>query len=97
LTVAGVRVRLKGIDAPERDTPEGQAATAALARLVDGQTVTCELTGEQTRDRVVGYCFVRGRDLQEAMVKSGHAAACPRYSTRYVNVDTSQIPFHDVS
>jgi endonuclease YncB( thermonuclease family) len=87
LTIAGVRVRMKGIDAPERDTPEGQAATAALARLVEGQAVTCELTGEQTSDRVVGYCFARGRDLQEAMVQSGHAAACPRYSIRYMEAE----------
>jgi endonuclease YncB( thermonuclease family) len=36
-----VRIRVWGLDAPERDTPAGPTATAALSRLISGQTLTC--------------------------------------------------------
>ena len=43
-------VRIVGINAPERNTPEGPAATKALTDLVDGKMVRLEFTEPRKRD-----------------------------------------------
>ncbi len=90
LRVAGMPVRLCGIDAPEHDTAAGRRARAALADLVAGRSVTCTLVGRGTPcdrhsdatsyDRVVAQCHAGGTDLAAALVEQGHAAPLPRYS-----------------
>jgi endonuclease YncB( thermonuclease family) len=94
LELAGHRVRLFGIDAPEsmqdcrdargRTYACGREARAALAEAVGGQSVACTPVGE-SYDRDVAVCTVNGRDLSEAMVRSGHALELSRHSRgRYV-------------
>jgi endonuclease YncB( thermonuclease family) len=83
LEVAGVRIRLFGIDAPEarqqcRDARSesyacGREATRALDRLIGGRTVTCTPVAYDRYDRDVATCEVIGRDLGDAMVRAGHA------------------------
>lgn len=80
---ACTKVRLCGIDAPERGAPGAKEATAALASLVKGRTVRCVQVGGGTPcdgrsrptsyDRVVAQCFVGGRDIAVPMVQRGHA------------------------
>jgi len=79
---SGVRVRLSSIDAPElpghcrrgRQCTSGDpfAAKAALSRLIEGRTLTCEPVGT-TYGRVAAWCSAGGQDLSCAMVQSGHA------------------------
>lgn len=76
----GRRVRLWGVDAPERHTPAGPAATRALADLTTGQTVTCRPRGGKSWGRTNAQCFVGGRDIAAEMVRQGHAADWPKYS-----------------
>ena len=75
IDIAGVRVRLEGIDAPEAGQtlqappgsaggPAARAATAALTRLVDGRAVTCEPRGRDKYDRTLAVCFVGGQRHQ---------------------------------
>ncbi len=92
----GVRVRMQGIDALEHDQSCrrgagrfecGAAAREALAELVGNRVVTCEPDGSLTHGRTVAICFVPGSggsrvDLNEAMVRSGYAFDCPRFSDR---------------
>lgn len=75
-----VDVRLQGVAAPEMNTAEGREAKEALARLVDGLTVTCELDGTLAGKRPVGVCFVAGRDVGGLLIRAGFARDCPRYS-----------------
>jgi micrococcal nuclease len=95
LVVNGISVRLKGVDAMERGTPEGDGATATMRALVrEGETVTCSVTGEKTHRREVGHC-VRdddGLDLNRAIVAAGVALGCPRYDPRYVEAETADAP-----
>ena len=88
IEVAGVPIRLNGVAAPETHEPGGQEATAAMARMVDGKTVTCDLNGERSHDRRVGICYLDGHDIGAAIIGLGVARDCPRYSGgRYAAVE----------
>lgn len=82
------RVRLHGVDAPEMRrphgggrNPDGVAARAHLARLIEGQRVICDDTGERTYGRVVAVCRTDTvGDLSWAMAWDGWATDEPRFS-----------------
>jgi Micrococcal nuclease (thermonuclease) homologs len=76
----GQRVRLWGINAPERSDPRGPAATRALADIIRGRTLTCEPKDTDRYGRIVARCFVGRRDIAAEMVRQGHAVDMPRYS-----------------
>lgn len=93
LDVAGVRIRLWGIDAPEsrqvctvagQDYPCGGRATQHLRALVGERPVACEPRATDRYGRTVALCRVEGRDLGAAMVRDGWAVAFERYSMDYV-------------
>lgn len=80
LRIGDERIRLFGIDAPERSDPGGPAATSALQRLLD-LGVTCEAVDTDRYGRTVAMCFTPdGGDVSCAMVAMGHARDWPRYS-----------------
>lgn len=78
----GERVRIWGLDAPERDTPVGPAATRALAGLTRGQVVTCtQHQASRSHGRLVARCVLPdGRDLACEMIRSGAAQEWVRFS-----------------
>jgi endonuclease YncB( thermonuclease family) len=79
-----VHVRLKGVDAVEMNTALGQNAREIMLTIVGGSDLRCELTGEHTWHREVGFCFTTGGiDINRAIIEHGAALACPRYSERY--------------
>ncbi len=91
----GERVRLKGIDAPERNQlcenatgnlyPCGQAATRVLRQHIGDGKVVCAIDPRRDRyGRALGVCSVHGEDLNAWLVSQGHALAYRRYSLRYV-------------
>ena len=95
IDVAGTRIRLHGIDAPEASqscTADGQAypcgrqATDALARLVSGSTVRCEPLGTDRYRRTLARCRLSASniDIESWMVREGFAVAYSRYSYDYV-------------
>jgi len=67
------RVRLHGIDAPERAQPHGSAAGAALASLIEGREVRVEVVDRDNYGRLVGRIWVDDLDVNLAMVRDGHA------------------------
>jgi endonuclease YncB( thermonuclease family) len=84
-TLAGKKVRLWGIDAPELKqqcggAPCGGIARDALQELVRSRTVVCTQVDRDRYKRVVASCRAAGRDLGEAMVRSGNALDYRRYS-----------------
>jgi micrococcal nuclease len=83
LDVAGTRVRLKALHAPELHEPGGPEARDALAALVTGLLVACEVMRTRTRGRRLGYCSAGGVDLGEALIRAGLARSCPRYALLY--------------
>lgn len=86
--VAGYRVRLNGVAAPEADEPGGAEATAELLHIIGGRIVRCKLDGSRTRGREVGICRVGAVDIGAAVIAAGLARDCPRFSgSRYAAVE----------
>jgi len=88
LVVAGVEIRLYGIDAPEyrqycfrRGRPWrcGIDATRTLRALIASRPVACRAREEDRYGRTVATCAVAGADLGAAMVAGGHAVAYGAY------------------
>ena len=78
------RVRLWGIDAPERDQAGGSAATDALSRLISGRTLTCARRDVDRYGRLVGQCALPdGRDVGSAILATGTVDEYCRYSGNF--------------
>ena len=67
------KIRLAGIDAPERKQPFGQRAKEQLSDLVFGKTVQVETEKVDRYGRQIGKVLIDGRDANLAMVTSGMA------------------------
>lgn len=68
-----VRLRLQGIDAPERCQPWGPEATEALRGQVLGRVVAVTGTGHDGWGRLHGDLWLADRDVGAWMVAQGHA------------------------
>ncbi len=75
------RVRLHGIDAPERDQPYGPIAAAALEYMVASSVYLFEVD-EDRYGRLVGQLFhyKEGYDINASMVCKGNAWWYERYA-----------------
>jgi endonuclease YncB( thermonuclease family) len=87
IVIVGTRVRLHGIDAPEKKQAGGREASAGLAKLIADREVWCEQTDTDRRGRAVAICKVEARDLGAAMVSDGFAWAYLRYSHDYLALE----------
>lgn len=58
LWLGDIKVRLNGIDAPERVQPRFRDATRPLQGFVAGKTVICRLNGEKSYVRYISTCYV---------------------------------------
>ena len=98
IEIAGERIRLRGIDAPESkqncidgDGKEwrcGQDATFALANMIGNHWITCKGDERDRYGRLIAVCYVGPLNINEQMVTDGWALAYRKYSTDYVKVET---------
>jgi endonuclease YncB( thermonuclease family) len=87
--VGDSRIRLFGIDSPERSqtcsgkddqTYEcGRDATAVMQSLVRGKSVACEPKDRDRYGRTVAICSTDAGDIGETMVRQGWAVRYVRY------------------
>lgn len=89
LVMAGHRVRLVGMDAPEmdqvctrdgRDYPCGVVARDALGVLLAGREPSCAIKGRDRYGRDLGRCSIAGIDLGGDLVRRGLAVAYGGYA-----------------
>lgn len=81
LEVAGTRIRLWGIDAPELHEPLGHESKASLARILQGySSITCYEVSFRSYSRRVSRCYAEGLDIAEHQIRSGLALDCKRFS-----------------
>jgi endonuclease YncB( thermonuclease family) len=84
------RIRLCGIDAPERGDALSAEATRAVRSMTDGTTVRCTPVGEGTvcdgrsnrrsGNRLVAQCFVGDKDIAAELVRRGFACDWEKFS-----------------
>lgn len=67
------KIRLGGIDAPEKAQPFGQRAKAQMSDLVFGKPVTVEWSKRDRYQRIIGKVLVSNRDAGLSLVSSGLA------------------------
>jgi endonuclease YncB( thermonuclease family) len=96
IEIAGTRLRLHGIDAPEvkqpctaygQIWPCGKVAKQWLAARLEGREVTCRPKGHDRYDRTVAVCYVGGEDLAGRIVAEGWALDYRKYSLKYVGAE----------
>jgi endonuclease YncB( thermonuclease family) len=90
IEVAGTRIRLWGIDAPEHDQTCqgmrgetyacGRDSTAVMRELTSGQQVECASRDHDRYGRTVAVCRTESGELNTAMVRRGWAVDYTRYS-----------------
>ncbi len=73
------KIRLAGIDAPERKQAYGLASRKHLASIVAGQPVTIEYQKRDRYGRIVGKVWVNGVDACLEQVKAGLAWHYKKY------------------
>jgi endonuclease YncB( thermonuclease family) len=99
ITIADVKIRLDGIDAPETDQvcldrqaarwTCGIEARNQLSQHVDSRAIHCTPTGVDVYRRVLAVCRLDDEDLNAWMVRQGWALAFVRYSKTYVADEAS--------
>ncbi|MFN0114891.1 MAG: thermonuclease family protein [Paracoccaceae bacterium] len=100
LDIGAERIRLFGIDAPEK-AQTCQAATGAwacglwagerLRALTGGRRVTCEGIDRDAHGRLLARCDAGDGDLGALLVRSGASVAFLRYSTDYADEEKEAI------
>lgn len=97
IDVAGERIRLHGIDAPEkRQTCTvagvgydcGKNATRILTGVIDGREVTCKGNKRDRYGRLIAVCYVGDENVNAEMVREGWALAYRRYAKDYVRQES---------
>jgi endonuclease YncB( thermonuclease family) len=94
LELAGKRIRLYGVDAPESsqrckdgrgiEYRCGQRAALALADKIGAAPVSCSVRDTDRYRRLVAVCSQRGLDLNSWLVAEGYAVAYRQFSNDYV-------------
>jgi len=76
-----VKVRLDGIDAPEKNQSFGTTSKDALAGLVFGKTVTVQSKGTDRYGRTLGVISVGDTNVNQKLVAGGWAWHYKQYSS----------------
>ena len=89
-----VRVRLAGIDAPEKGQPFGQRARQFLASRVAGRVVEVAGDSRDRYDRILGTLWADGSDINAELVCGGLAWA---YRVRDVALNPAYLQCENVA
>ncbi len=73
------KIRLAGIDAPERKQPYGKKAKHYLASLIGNKFVSVEYSKRDRYGRIVGKIIHNALDVNLEMVKAGYAWHYKKY------------------
>lgn len=83
------KIRLAGIDAPEKGMPWGQKSKEALSDRVFRRTVTVEWHKQDRYGRLIGKILVDGQDANLAQVEAGMAWHYKEYAQEQTPDDRS--------
>ena len=106
MKAGSLKLRLHGIDAPEREQictnakgknyACGKRATDWLRQNVKtGDYLSFDLLDVDKYRRLIVRCFKSGKDINQAMVRTGWAVAYTRYSDDCLNAETEAKSEHN--
>jgi len=94
IKISNNKIRLHGIDAPEKkqkcikDLKEyncGLVASEALIKKISKNVVKCTTQKNKDRyNRFIGVCYIKQENLNRWLVRNGYAIAYRRYSKDYI-------------
>ena len=84
------KVRLMGIDAPEKNQPFGNESKKSLSDQVFGRTVTVEWTKLDRYGRIIGKIQVDGQDANLAQTRKGLAWHFKKYQGEQEPLDRAR-------
>ncbi len=86
------KIRLQGIDAPEKSQPFGQKSKQSLNQLVHSQLVTVEFQKKDKYGRIVGKVLLNGMDVCLEQIKLGMAWHYRQYKSEQPKEDQDTYP-----
>ncbi len=98
IVVAGKRIHIFGIDAPEKKQfckqPDGHFgcglnAGDAMKKFVTGDEVKCRRQRSAKEGGIFAVCYANGTDVGAKMVRAGWALAYKRQSKRYLGAEAN--------
>lgn len=95
IELEGQRIRLVGIDAPERGTEIGDAAADFLSMVALGAQVWCHQSDTDRHGRAVAQCFIHegddAMDLGEVLINFDMARRCDRHDPTGLYVEAEEM------
>ena len=82
-----IKVRLYGIDAPEKKQAFGEKSRNFLTERVGGRVVEVKKKGVDRYKRLLAVIYFKGSDINAELVKNGYAWAFIKYSSDYVALE----------
>ena len=79
-----IKVRLFGIDAPEKKQAFGKEAKEYLSSLILDKEIILIINDKDKYQRTIGTILLNEKDINKEMVKNGYAWAYESYSTKYL-------------
>jgi len=89
-----LKIRLCGIDSPEKSQPLGTEATTKLTQLALNQNVRLVISGVDIYNRLLAEVWLNSRLLNAELVQAGLAytyGSCPTQKAVLVNAEKSAI------
>lgn len=81
------KIRLWGIDAPEKKQAFGEKSRAYLRNMIINKSVKVRKMGQDRYKRILGIVIFNGVDINAKMVESGYAWSYDKFSTKYKNLE----------
>jgi endonuclease YncB( thermonuclease family) len=76
-----IRIRMEGIDAPEKGMPFSKVSKSYLGSLCFNKIVRISITGKDSNNRYIGFTYLEdGTELSHEMIKAGLAWHFKKYN-----------------
>lgn len=81
------KIRLEGIDAPEKSQPFGQKSKAALGEKIHEKQVVVRWSKRDQYKRIIGDIYLGDRRISQEMIAEGWAWHFKRYNSEKILAD----------
>ena len=85
-----LRIRMNGIDCPERKQDFYQSAKNALAGYIFNKEVKLVITGRDRNKRIIATVYRKGENINLSMIRNGYAWHYKKYSTDSVYANAEE-------